>query len=106
MTEQNPIAPPPELRSKWFNETPRADIYDYIIEMAAQYGADAELDACCEWLMYESDRKGLRAARRPKPPSLKQQSIALIDLIQGNEKSWQLEDLDVIRQALEKLPDE
>ncbi len=103
MTEQNPIAPPPELRSKWFNETPRADIYDYIIEMAAQYGADAELDACCEWLMYESDRKGLRAARRPKPPSLKQQALALLD--KAEDPSWDINDFSIVRKALEQLND-
>jgi hypothetical protein len=48
MDKQHPITPPPELRSQWFNETPRADIYDYIIEKAAQWGyqqAIEELEA-------------------------------------------------------------
>ena len=66
----HPITPPPELRSQWFNETPRADIYDYIIEKAAQWGADQELKACCEWLFtedYDVAPVRLRAARRPKP---------------------------------------
>jgi len=35
---------------------------------------------------------------------LKEQSLALIDLIQGNEKAWDTRDLDVIRRALEALP--
>jgi hypothetical protein len=53
-----------------------------------QRGADAELEACCEWL--ERDPYGLltqasrgaiagilrSTARRPKPPSLKEQALA------------------------------
>jgi hypothetical protein len=46
-----------------------------------------------------------RAARRPKPPSLKKQALALIDLIQDNEKDWDIRDLDVVRRALEALND-
>jgi hypothetical protein len=46
----------------------------------------------------------LRAARRPKPPSLKQQAMcALIDGIArgGNDPS----DIETIRRALEALPE-
>ena len=49
-----------------------ADVPAILLE-AAQWGADQELEACCEWL----EQKGfafvdeIRAARRPKPPSLK-----------------------------------
>jgi len=50
-------------------------------------------------------RRALARWGRPKPLSLKEQSIALLDLIQGNQELWQLEDLDVIRRALEQLPD-
>jgi hypothetical protein len=54
----------------------------------------------------------LEAAKRPaskvyeinEPLTLKEQSLALIDLIQGNEKAWDTRDLDVIRRALEALP--
>lgn len=40
-------------------------------------GADAELDACCEWMQAGFGDMGnfpekLRASRRPKPPSLAQ----------------------------------
>jgi hypothetical protein len=76
---------------------------------AAQWGADQELEACCEWLGkrrgWEDVTGPLRAARRPTPLSLKEQSIALLDLIQGNKDRWQLEDLDVVRRALEQLDD-
>jgi hypothetical protein len=78
MTQQDythPTTPPPELRSKWFNEASKTDLYDYIIEQAVQWGADQELETCCEWLADEnfciaSDQ--LRDARRPKSPSLKE----------------------------------
>jgi len=87
-------------------------LYEFhIATRAAQWGADQELEACCEWLHWQNLAThpelipSLRAARRPKPPSLKEQSIALLDLIQGNKDSWQLEDLDVVRRALEALPE-
>jgi hypothetical protein len=109
----HPITPPPELRSQWFNETPRADIYDYIIEKAAQWGADQELKACCEWLFtedYDVAPVRLRAARRPKPPSLKQQALDLLktDLEPGQEVAsitLPAKSIDTIRRALEALPE-
>jgi len=108
MTDKHPITPPPELLDKWDNLplSPRE-----IFVLAAQWGADQELDACCGqvswWLTSGASLSeiGLRAARRPEPPSLKEQSLALIDLIQGNEKVWNIRDLDVVRRALEKLND-
>ncbi len=122
MTEQYPITPLPELRSQWFNETPRADIYDYIIEKAAQWGADQELEACCEWLSIASSHGfgwgaatilsgKLRAARRPKPPSLKQQALDLLktDLEPGQEVAsitLPAKSIDTIRRALEALPND
>ena len=39
-----------------------------------------------------------------KPPSLKEQSLALIDKIQSNKECWQTDDLDVVRRALESPP--
>jgi hypothetical protein len=101
------ITPPPELRSKWFNEAPKTDLYDYIIEQAAQWGADQELEACCalmdDWGLDEAD---LRAARRPKPPSLKEQALAaLSEADQGlNKFEWQQRS-NTIRRALEQLDD-
>ena len=54
-------------------------------------GADQELKACCEWLCtlesnvaVNTDRR-LRIARRPKPPSLKEEARQIIDcLIEGD----------------------
>jgi hypothetical protein len=121
-----PITPTPDLVCEWadsyyfgYSETHYG--YEQAIAEAAvkwayeqrqqeiQAAADAELEACCEWMASRptSERKipELRAARRPKPLSLKEQALALIDLIQGNEKSWDIRDLDVVRLALETLDD-
>jgi len=108
------ITPPPELAAKWV-----AEIYGYpavplhsitlqLVERAAQWGSNQELEACCEWLQHDYPNIGanaLRAARRPQPLSLKEQSLALIDKIQSNKEMWQTNDLDIVRRALEQLPD-
>jgi hypothetical protein len=45
----------------------------------ARWGADQELEACCEWLrskdILEPAIDALRSARRPKPPSLAEQGL-------------------------------
>ena len=74
---------------------------------AAQWGADQELDACCEWLMlngYGAAISRLHAARRPKPPSLKE--LALDDLRVAFDRGC-LSGIqaDTIRRALEQLDD-
>lgn len=66
--------------------------------IVAQLAADAERMACCKILA--------RTARRPKPLSLKEQALEVIDIIQGDQKMWQLNDLDVVRRALESIPDD
>jgi len=70
--------------------------------MVARWGADQELEACCEWLMYENDRQGLRAARRPKTPSLKEQAL---DELTSAERLYPA-DWSTIRRALEALPND
>ena len=86
MTTINSFVPPPELVDKWATESPYINPDGYIATQAAQWGADQELEACCEWLRTESktalwQTEALRAARRPKPPTLN--SIAL------GEGQWQ-----------------
>jgi hypothetical protein len=109
------ITPPPELVQQWWEQADQYQddpktYFDYVATEAAQWGADQELEACCEWLrskdILEPAIDALRADRRPKPPSLKEQALALIDLIQGNKTMWQLNDLDVVRKALEQLPND
>jgi hypothetical protein len=110
MTQQDythSITPPPELRSKWFNEAPGADLYDYIIEQAAQWGADQELEACCTELYKRNNSfvsRELRDARRPKPPSLKKQALdEVVAAVAGG--NIMPERGATIRLALEQLPD-
>jgi hypothetical protein len=53
--------------------------------------------------LFSSPSTPLRAARRPKPPSLKEQAL---EALGGLEKRWDLQcNLAAIRQALEQLDD-
>ena len=115
----SPITPPPELAAQWVAEiydhpaTPLHSITLELVERAAQWGADQELEACCEWM---SNRtvvcpSELRAARRPKPPSLKDQALQeldKVDILWATEEFGKdtLNSLDTIRKALEALPDD
>jgi hypothetical protein len=112
MTQEHTITPPPELVVQWIKEfsqpnDPRWQEYEQdIATRASQWGADQELKACCEWLMlngYGTAINRLRAARRPKPPSLKEQALGALAHILNNS-STQL-GADTIRRALEQLPD-
>ena len=96
------ITPPPELVQKWWDNVPGTftSLVDEteLATQAAQWGADQELEACCEWLKKNIECHitigFLRDARRPKPSSLKERlSKAIID---GDEREALklLEDLD------------
>ena len=116
----NPITPPPELVEQWEEQwcnipVIRPSINSYIATQAAQWGADQELEACCEWIpeLTPWDAEQLRAARRPKPPSLKEQALADLDsmsiepcLINGIDANALVRaKYDTIRRALEALDD-
>ena len=113
--QQHPITPPPELVQQWKRTAPHQsnehEHYHYITLCAAQWGADQELEACCKWLQCEAGDSAtefvagdLRSARRPKPPSLKEQALAVI------ENSAICDHLSpehaaILRRALEQLDD-
>jgi phosphoribosylamine-glycine ligase len=131
MTQQDyrhPITPPPELSDEQVGEWLIDDGYPWdpseqavitittnrlknVARQAFQAGADQELEACCEYV-YERLKvttvariaQELRAARRPKPPSLKEQALVLVE---QHEDGWRPspKDWDTIRRALEQLPD-
>jgi hypothetical protein len=109
MTQQHPITPPPELVQQWKRTAPHPsnehEHYHYITLCAAQWGADQELDACCALLgLSDSNaRDFLQSARRPKPPSLKEQALDLLD--KAEDPSWDINDFSIVRRALEALPD-
>jgi hypothetical protein len=77
------------------------------IELAYRAGADQELEACCMWITKEKSvlmAEELGIARRPKPPSLKEQAL---EVVTGLEKRWDLQcDLTLLRRALEALPND
>ena len=104
--------PPPELVQQWINEEDGLTA-GHIATQAAQWGADQELEACCEVLARELYCDGkhvatdLRAARRPSPPSLKEQALKVLKVLPTPEGQVTLDitDLNTIRRALEALPD-
>jgi hypothetical protein len=105
----NTITPPPELVQQWMTEfyctpiVPGEACIDLAIR-AAQWGADTELEACCEWLDKSTVGMAelLRAARRPKPPSLKEEALA--ELAEW-ENVMDIASDSPIRRALEALPE-
>ena len=114
MTDLHLIIPPEELVDKWVDEYHRAKVKHhnldiYIAGKAAQWGADAELDACCEWFQefYKTeswvthDLKHFRDARRPKPPSLNSIALQMVGTIE-RDGHYIPEITDTIRRALEE----
>jgi hypothetical protein len=110
------LTPPPELVREWNQDAigTHFEPYGYsefIAARAAAWGADTELDACCEWLSNEvlcesNVHRFLRAARRPKPPSLKEQALAALDdAIMRGDCITTSDALPTIRRALEALPE-
>jgi hypothetical protein len=88
----------------------------YVDDMrqAAQWGADQELEACIEWVSIQLNCTSqehlvphLRAARRPKPPSLKEQALEELTEIDCHYiPPGATERIDIIRRALEALPND
>ena len=109
----HPVTPPPELVQQWINEAdgghdPRWQDYEQdIATRAAQWGADQELEACCEWLHWQNLAThpelipSLRAARRPKAPSLKEQALEALD---EEHADMRIQNYRLIRSVLESLP--
>jgi hypothetical protein len=109
---QKLLTPPPELFTKWLSEAllqhdaKPGTIAAMVADKAAQWGADHELEACVK-LANEmlQDGNSLRLARRPKPLSLKEQALALLD---QHEEGWRPSPKDwyTIRTAIEALPND
>ena len=110
MTNQQ-LIPTEELLNQWCY----ASLGDWreIAAIAARWGykqgADEELEACVKWLgdapvVYNDNGdlhpgSYLRDARRPKPPSLKEQALEAVAELEG------FKGVDTIRRALEALDD-
>jgi hypothetical protein len=112
MTNQHPITPPPELVLQWqtdwhHSKSSYVEIEVYIATEAAHWGADQELEACCAWLKgygYSGTVIDLRATRRPKPPSLKEQALAILD--DAHRGDLGDDEMATIRRAIEALPND
>ncbi len=104
---KHPITPPPELVQQWWQATMpniETSVKDQLCTQAARWGADQQLNADCEWLHRRcliSGAEELRAAMRPKPPSLAEQAL---EQLRGMEQAGALDcNIDAIRRALERL---
>ena len=113
MTNQHPITPPPELVEQWYdNMGPDPGPFESFAIAAARWGADQELEACCEWLRWQNLVThcalipSLRTARRSKPPSLKEQALETLRQMHIDpETGVSPTALDTIRRALEQIDD-
>jgi hypothetical protein len=120
--DKHPITPPPELVQQWATASPvQSSDENWAYEMfiahhAAQWGANQELEACCNWVAVESIAAAteLRSWRRPKPPSLKGQALNGLEKVEsftlGQLSGVSVFDeykahVDNIRRALEALPE-
>ena len=122
MSDYSPITPPPELVQQWASEwmqLQNVNRDNFMATRAAQWGAHQELEACCEQLADRDWYDGiknlrnqfraaeLRAARRPKPSSLKEQAHDAYWALRHNPNEDQdaNQNWDTIRRALEQLND-
>lgn len=108
---EHPITPPPELVQQWLGEyfgtTVSGELSDaehVLATRASRWGADQQLEQCEKyWMTHGISPQGvvaMRYALRPKPPSLKEQALKILNLGHGLADC----DRNTIRRALEQLP--
>ena len=120
----HPITPPPELVQQWmsFNNVDIAPLHlaQALATQAARWGADQQLEQDAKWLdtnalfsrnlTISPSGDALRKEMRPKPPSLKEQALKILE---EEPESDDMKDLivfdtaqvEIIRRALEQLDD-
>ncbi len=120
--KQHPITPPPELVRQWAEQMTTPNVgsttlnFDGLVAQAARWGADQQLTADAKWLDHNALNEphlritpvgeALKAAMRPKPPSLKDQALLQLDTLNADLAMHGLGcDLSQIRRALEQLND-
>jgi hypothetical protein len=116
----DPMTPPTELWQQWeedwhHSKVSHVELEPYIATQAAQWGADQELEACCKWLSDPANTGidihittavwcRLRAARRPKSPSLAEQATAeLDDAVMRGDCITTTDAMPLLRAALKRL---
>jgi hypothetical protein len=122
MTDHYSSTPPRELMEQWASEKcydERDWLYEFhIATRAAQWGADRQLAEDAEWLDHNALNEphlkiipmgeSLKEAMRPKPTSLKEQALAVLEEEPEDAKELIVFDTDqvkIIRRALEQLDD-
>jgi hypothetical protein len=99
---KHPITPPEELVLAWASLVEPHGIAD-VFASIAQWGADQELEACVAFVKFhegESLARDLRKTRRPKPLSLKEQALAVLDDAELDSAHY-----NILLRALEQLDD-
>jgi hypothetical protein len=125
MTQEHPIVPPPELVEQWWEESNRrqytvSEAEDYVVSMAAQWGADQQLAEDAKWLDHNALNEpylritpvgeSLKEAMRPNLPSLKEQALEALKHAPGPDYPNPItlltaDEHALIRRALEQLDD-
>lgn len=126
--QQHPITPSPKLVEQWRNLPEYTDgkrklimvtlstgKLQHIATQAAQWGADTELLACGNYLKHgaaweEEDVTEFYNYRRPRPPSLKEQALKILEEEPEADDMKELivfdtDQVNIIRLALEQLDD-
>jgi hypothetical protein len=119
MKEQHLIIPPSDLVQEWWDEARdqfvnSGIIEEYVVRVAAQWGADQELEACVEWLgdapvVWDNDKEAhpgsyLREARRPKSLKLAEKATRYLDdAVLRGDCITTTEAMPYIRKALQRL---
>ena len=111
------MEPTPEQFAEWLQQGVRdgivgkvGSVAEMVARLAYQAGADGLLRLCVEWVGYNCDgvlADEMQAAMRPKLPSLKEQALDQLEECEGYAKTTAKLHLctDIIRRALESLPD-
>jgi hypothetical protein len=121
MTDCHSIVPPRELVEQWASET-YYDERDWLYELhiaarAAQWAADQQLEEDAKWLDHNALNEphlritpvgeSLKEAMRPKSSTLKELALEELNLTEDlNGAELSRTQVDLIRRALEALPDD
>ena len=114
LTMTNEITPPPELVMQWLEDAPEdgeLGISKHIATQAARWGANQELDACCEDIfeiiagiyagrVIEDWSEFISLLRDGRRPTDAMRALDAFDRLQagnGTDEDWRL-----VRQKLEK----
>lgn len=111
--QQHSIIPTTELVELWVDLLEVCSDLD-VFSLIAQWGADQELEACIDWIanarnsgmgwdIATSLSGDLRTARRPSPPSLKEQGLTAMELLKLRTTDPNI--IEPLSRALEALPD-